>query len=141
MDEKELSDYAFSYHRDYDNTKWLKIFVSLGDACGGEHEYMSGTHIQTKADFADDYGIRTHGLRFEDTFKAKTIYETHLYSGRHDDETLHGLYGDKVVVRFPSTTGFCWMEDTYGLHRGNPPLSGTRHLIAFLIGQIPVRYS
>ena len=47
------------YHRDVDNTKWLKLFVSLSDCVGGEHLFMKGTHIAQDASNQDHTYLQT----------------------------------------------------------------------------------
>lgn len=140
MTAKELSDYAFSYHRDYDNIRWLKLFVNLSETTGGEHEYVETSHHTKTRYTAEHYSMRTQDLNFEDQFCPQTLYESHLWCGRMNEKAITDLYTDSVV-QFQTNKGFCWLEDTYGLHRGNPPKVGNRALAAYLIGQYPVKYS
>jgi len=88
-----------------------------------------------------DFEKRTSDLGFEHQFMARSLYESHLWTGRFHEKAIEEVYGPTRVVRFPTHAGFCWLEDTYGLHRGNPPVEGNRNVAAFLIGQYPVRQS
>lgn len=141
MSAKELSDSAFSFHRDYDNIRWLKLFVNLSTTSGGQHEFVMGSHHTNERHVNSDYVERSKDLNFEDQFMAQTLYESHIWTGRFHEKGVENIYGPSRIVRFPTTAGFCWLEDTYGLHRGNPPETGKRNVAAFLIGQYPVRQS
>ena len=138
---KELSDRAFAFHRDYDNIRWLKLFVNLTSTKGGNHEYIQGSHHTSNRDIASDYADRTRNVLHEDPVVAYTEYETHLWLGRFHESSIKHVYGDRQTIRMNTNEGACWIEDTYGLHRGNPPHEGDRAVASFLIAQYPIRYS
>jgi hypothetical protein len=139
--DKELSDKAFSFQRDFDNIKWLKLFVNLTDTTGGNHEYIKGSHHTNERLIGRDFNDRTRMLRLEDRFFAESIYETHLWTGRFHEQSIKDIYGESQRICLNTHRGVCWLEDTYGLHRGNPPLEGHRAVAAFLIGKYPIRLS
>ncbi len=139
--DKELSDQAFSFHRDFDNIIWLKLFVNLTTTIGGHHEYIGGSHHESERSIGRDFSSRTQMLKLEDRFNAQTKYESHLWTGRFHEQSIKEVYGDDKLIMLDTHKGVCWLEDTYGLHRGNPPLEGQRAVAAFLIGQYPIRLS
>jgi hypothetical protein len=138
--DKELSDHAFAFHRDIDNLKWIKLFVCLSTNDGGNHEYISGSHYTLSRAVCNGFHHRSMLCRFETQFEALSIYETHLHMGRFSEKSLRLLYNKQEFVSFPSRKGMCWIEDTYGLHRGNPAQDTNRLVASFEIGQFPIRY-
>lgn len=137
---KLLSDFAFSYHRDYDNVRWLKLFVNLTETTGGSHEYVEGSHYTKNRMVDSTYSNRSCGLEFEDQFKPRTTYESHIWTGRFCKQSIEMLYGTDKIRRFSTKAGYTWIEDSYGLHRGNAPVEGNRCVAAFLIGKYPIRF-
>jgi hypothetical protein len=137
---KAMSDKAFLFHRDIDNTLWLKLFVCLSEFVGGDHVFIQGSHWTFKRDIESDYLERKGFCQyFHSPFKAKTVYETHLHTGRFDESALEELYGSSIIP-LVARAGDAWLEDTYGIHKGTPPLSGRRIIMSLLIGRLPVRY-
>ena len=140
LSSQELSDKAFSFHRDIDNLRHIKLFVNLTSANRGNHQFIEGSHHTNNRDVCNDWPERTDPLKFHDLFRPNSLYESHLWTGRQDEDALINIYGREKIINIPTTEGFCWIEDTYGLHRGNPPRDKSRFIASYLIGQFAVRY-
>jgi len=139
IEQRKKSDMAFSFHRDIDNIKWVKIFINLNTTIGGNHEYYSGSHYSNSRQIESTFSERRENSIFHDEFSPLTIYESHLWTGRMGAEPISKLFHKDNYESFPTSEGYCWIEDTYGLHRGNPPTSANRKLMAFEIGQFAIR--
>jgi hypothetical protein len=102
------SEAAQFYHFDLDRIKWLKVFIYLTDVGpqDGPHSFIEGSH-------------RTGGI--PDSLLRRG------YVRLSDDEVL-GHYGAAREVRFAAPRGTVIVEDTRGLHKGNP-VSGSSRLI------------
>lgn len=99
---------AENFHRDNDGIRFLKFFLYLTnvDDTQGPHKFVLGSHIEPKL-----LGRRRlTDAEVEDAFSAQRI------------RTVTGRAGDAFI------------EDTFGIHKGQQPASGTRLLLQ-------VRYS
>jgi hypothetical protein len=105
---KADSEAAQFYHFDLDRLKWLKVFVYLTDVGqqDGPHSFVEGSHVPG--------GIPDHFLKKG-------------YARLSDDEVL-AHYGRNSEVTFAAPRGTIIVEDTRGLHKGNP-VSGNSRLI------------
>jgi len=94
------SEAAQFYHFDLDRIKWFKVFVYLTDVGvdNGPHSFIEGSHRTG--------GIPQWMLR-------------RGYVRLSDDEVL-GHYGAEREVVFSAPRGTVIVEDTRGLHKGNP---------------------
>lgn len=104
-DEAENEQY---FHRDNDSIRFLKLFIYLTDVeedCG-PHTFVRHTH--------DRDGC--------------------LERRRYQDEEVEAAFGAESVHRFTGAAGTAFLEDTYGLHKGQLP-TGRRRLL------LQVRYS
>lgn len=106
--DKPDSEAAQFYHFDLDRLKWLKVFVYLTDVgpLDGPHSFIQGSHVPG--------GIPDHFL--------KRGYV------RLSDEEVIPHYGQTSEIRFAAPRGTIIVEDTRGLHKGNP-VSGNSRLI------------
>lgn len=98
------------YHFDMDRIKWLKVFIYLTDVgtTDGPHQFISGSH-------------RTGG-----------IPEPLLQKGysRHTDDEVFAYYPREKEISFTAPKGTIIIEDTRGLHKGNPVMpDGTSRLV------------
>lgn len=96
------------YHRDNDSIRFVKLFIYLSDVeedCG-PHIFMRGTHT------ANGCSERR----------------------RYQDAQIENHFGSDRVQRFIGPAGTAFLEDTYGLHKGQLP-TGRRRLL------LQVRYS
>lgn len=94
------AQHAEKFHRDVDDLDFIKFFLYLTDVdeeCG-PHVYIKGSHL------AD----RLTKIR------------------RYDDAEIHAAFGRDKEVRFTGKAGSCFLEKTYGFHRGYPPRSKPR---------------
>ena len=141
MTSEEKSDRAFAFHRDIDNVRWLKLFISLTHCEGGEHHYCIGSHYTFDRSVRSDYLNRVSSVSsFKLPFDAKTPYETHIYTGRFSDQSIEELFRSDSLHTIHPLKGHAWLEDTYGLHKGGPPTVGTRLVLSTLIGLLDIRY-
>jgi len=106
---------AQRWHRDVDDWRACKLFVYLNDVGPdqGPHQFVAGSH---RPEFFEMRGLPP------DRF--------FIHSGRGMDD---------VVDTFPrlevqGNAGLCWLENTYGLHRGTPVRSGERIVFQVLYG-------
>lgn len=100
------------FHRDPDDWRFLKLFIYLTDVGpdGGPHIYIAGSQRTTGQ-------IRAHPY------------------------TLDGIkrrYGGESVRTVTGPAGTAFLADTYGIHRGAPPISGPRLLLQAQYSLLPV---
>lgn len=100
---------AQSWHFDMDRAKWLKIFIHLEDVKedNGPHSFVSGTH-------------KNHGI---DKIILKQGYK------RIENEIINCLYSKSKIIRFLGNKGSMLIEDTRGIHKGEPIRKGSRLLL------------
>lgn len=96
---------AENFHRDNDSIRFLKLFLYATDVGpdNGPHVYVAGSHAEP---------ILTQKRRLSDA-------EVEQAFGRDRIRTMTGVAGD------------AFLEDTYGIHKGQLPVDGTRLLIQF----------
>ena len=94
------------FHQDYDDINFLKIFIYLSDVnmLNGPHSYVSGSL---------------------NNLITPSNYEP---SNRLTDDYVINTYGENVKI-FTGVTGTIIIENTNGLHRGLPVLSGSRLIL------------
>lgn len=104
--------YVQQFHRDYDDWRFLKLFMYLTDVDddSGPHEYVAGSH-------------RGFGQ---------------LRATLYDPESLRKRYGAESLVRVHGPRGTLFMVDTWGIHKGNVPVSGPRMLLQIQYSILPV---
>lgn len=114
------------YHFDMDRIRWLKFFIYLTDVGpdNGPHCFVSGSH-------------RTGG-----------IPERFLSRGyaRLQDSEVRTEYPADAFIDFMGSIGTIIAEDTRGLHKGRPVISGDRLVLEFefsnsLFGATPLKVS
>ena len=94
------------FHRDVDDIDFIKFFLYLTEVdeeCG-PHVYIKGSHL-------DD---RLTKIR------------------RYDDSEIHDTFGRENEIRFMGDPGTCFLEKTYGFHRGYPPKTKPRLIFQVL---------
>jgi hypothetical protein len=96
------------FHRDNDSLRFLKLFVYLTDVGqeNGPHVFVRGSHTSRKL----------------------------LARRRLTDEEVGAAFAPQEVATMTGRAGDAFIEDTYGIHKGQLPMSGTRLLVQ-------VRYS
>jgi hypothetical protein len=105
---------AENFHRDLDDVNFIKLFVYLSDVEeeNGPHEFIRGSHV---------------------------IPELHKIRRYTDDEVL-ATFGADRLVRFIGKAGTVFLENTYGLHRGQPVRSGKRLVLQIVYSMLPMAY-
>jgi hypothetical protein len=102
------SEAAQFYHFDLDRLKWLKVFIYLTDVgpLDGPHSFIEGSHAPggIPQKFLDKGYVRL------------------------SDEEVLSNYAPGKEVRFSAPRGTIIVEDTRGLHKGNP-VAGNPRLI------------
>jgi len=103
------SEAAQLYHFDLDRFKWLKIFIYLTDVGidDGPHSFIKGSHVLG--------GV------------PKAMMEKG-YARLSDDEVMNH-YGAQNEIKFTAPRGTIIIEDTRGLHKGNPVIRNSRLIL------------
>lgn len=106
---------AENFHRDVDDRRFVKLFVYLTDVTpeSGPHKYVLHSSPQKKL-----IEIR----RFEDDEVAKT-------------------FGEENIRTMTATAGEGFLEDTYGIHKGQPVHLGHRLLFQVVYTLTPLPYA
>jgi hypothetical protein len=99
---------AENFHRDNDGIRFLKFFLYLTDVDDGQgpHKFVLGSHVEPKL----------------------------LDRRRLTDGEVEEAFGDGRVMTVTGRAGDAFIEDTFGIHKGQQPASRTRLLLQ-------VRYS
>jgi len=103
------SEAAQFYHFDLDRLKWLKIFIYLTDVGpqDGPHSFIQGSHAPG--------GI-----------PQKLLDRGYV---RLSDAEVLSNYGSGKEIRFSAPRGTIIVEDTRGLHKGNPVFGKSRLIL------------
>lgn len=103
---------AENFHRDVDDWRFVKLFVYLTDVEmeSGPHKYVVHSSSQPKL---------TEIRRF-------------------DDDEVAGAFGADNIVTMTSKAGEGFLEDTYGIHKGQPVQSGHRLLFQVVYTMTPL---
>lgn len=110
--DRESAKEAQFYHRDMDDYKFVKLFFYLTDVTeeSGPHIYVKGSHKSNKL---------TELRRFKD----KEITES---------------FAPEKITTLIRPKGACFLEDTYGIHKGQLPLTGNRLLLQVQYSYLPI---
>lgn len=104
-----------SFHMDHHGHIFLKYFIYLDDVeiGDGEHQYVVGTTDYKMPDVLKRLQGASKNLYRELTFKRKK-------AGAHklNNTEVSSYFGNDVVHQV-GPAGTCFLEDTYGLHRGS----------------------
>lgn len=103
------SEAAQYYHFDMDRIKWFKVFIYLTDVGpeNGPHSFVAGSH----RDDGIPWNLRRRG-----------------YVRLMDEEVL-ATFGPERCVEFNAPRGSIIVEDTRGLHKGNPVRGAPRLML------------
>lgn len=106
--------HAENFHRDVDDLKFIKLFVYLTDVGegNGPHEYIRGSHGDSRLSRIRRYG----------------------------DEEILQTFGEDSLVRFTGPAGRAFLENTYGMHRGQPVQTGRRLIFQVVYSLLPLVY-
>jgi hypothetical protein len=104
------------FHRDQDSIRFVKLFIYLSDVSesDGPHTFVRGSHVSN--------ALLESGKRFT-------------------DEEVLAAVGEDAVVRFTGPFGTCFLEDTYGLHKGQMPTTGTRLILQVRYTMLPSAFA
>jgi Phytanoyl-CoA dioxygenase (PhyH) len=104
----ELPEEAENFHRDNDGIRFLKFFLYLTDVDenSGPHKFVRSSHVQPEL----------------------------LARRRLGDEEVASAFGSDRILTMTGRAGDAFLEDTFGVHKGQLPVSGRRLLLQ-------VRYS
>jgi hypothetical protein len=105
---------AENFHRDVDDVNFIKLFIYLSDVEeeNGPHEFILGSHARPQL----------HRIR------------------RYSDDEVLSTFGADHLVRFTGKAGTVFLENTYGLHRGQPVRSGRRLMLQVIYSLLPMAY-
>ncbi len=100
----DQAEEAENFHRDNDSIRFLKFFIYLTDVgeVNGPHVYVAGSHTSGKL----------------------------LERRRLTDEEVREAFGSDVLC-MTGRAGDAFIEDTYGIHKGQLPMAGRRLLVQF----------
>lgn len=106
---------AENFHRDVDDWRFVKLFVYLTDVTmeSGPHKYVLHSASENKL---------TDIRRFNDDEVAQT-------------------FGEENIRTMTATAGEGFLEDTYGIHKGQPVQSGHRLLFQVVYTLTPLPYA
>jgi hypothetical protein len=102
----EQSKSAQVFHCDLDDYKFLKFFFYLTDVdldCG-PHAYILGSHNNKK-------------------------FLHQILRGRAIEQDLIDYYGSQNIVTICGSAGWGFAEDTFGFHKGSPPINKPRLML------------
>lgn len=102
------------FHRDVDDWRFVKLFVYLTDV-GAD----SGPHVYVRASSNDE---RLAEIR------------------RFPDEEVARVFGEQAIMTMTAQAGQGFLEDTFGIHKGQPVAQGTRLIFQAVYGLSPLPY-
>ncbi|WP_309090562.1 phytanoyl-CoA dioxygenase family protein [Phenylobacterium sp.] len=102
---------AENFHRDNDSIRFLKFFLYLTDVGeeNGPHRFVKGSHVEAKA----------------------------LARRRLTDAEVEEAFGADRILSMTGRAGDGFMEDTFGVHKGQLPRAGTRLLYQVRYSTMP----
>lgn len=111
MPRRGAAEHAELYHRDVDDLRFVKLFVYLTDVDegSGPHNFVRGSPSQAK------------------------LTEIRRYS----NDEVSGAFDAGDLLRLTGPAGTAFLENTYGLHRGEPPAERPRLLFQVLYSLKP----
>lgn len=102
------------FHRDVDDWKFVKLFVYLTDV-GPD----SGPHVYVQ-----------HSSNSEKLMEIR----------RFTDEEVRDTFGPENQLTMTATAGHAFLEDTFGIHKGQPVISGMRLIFQVVYSLSPLPY-
>jgi hypothetical protein len=102
---------AENFHRDNDSIRFVKFFLYLTDVDrdSGPHKFVVGSHREARL----------------------------LERRRHTDQEVETEFGAGRILEIGGSAGDAFMEDTFGLHKGQLPRSRIRLLAQFRYSMTP----
>jgi hypothetical protein len=110
----EQGQHAELFHRDYDDWRFVKLFVYLTDVDegAGPHVYVRGSHRE----------------------------DALMPIRRYSDDEVAAAFGRERFVQFQGAAGTSFLENTFGFHRGLPARVTPRLIFQVVYGQGPILY-
>lgn len=107
----EQPEEAENFHRDNDSIRFLKFFLYLTDVGPeyGPHKFVIGSHREGRL----------------------------LERRRYRDNEVEDAFGPDRVATMTGVAGDAFIEDTWGLHKGQLPQTGSRLLVQFRYSVTP----
>jgi hypothetical protein len=104
-----------SFHMDHHGHIFLKLFIYLDDVevGDGEHQYIVGT-----TDIVMPKVLKRMKEVNKNLYQKMTLKRQKAGSYRLDNTEVSSYFGNDVVHQV-GPAGTCFLEDTYGLHRGS----------------------
>lgn len=102
---------AENFHRDNDSIRFLKFFLYLTDVTSdsGPHKFVRGSHVEPRL----------------------------LERRRHTDAEVAAAFGEDRILEITGKAGDAFIEDTFGMHKGQMPRTGIRLLVQFRYSLTP----
>jgi len=105
---------AENFHRDVDDWRFIKLFVYLTDV-GPD----SGPHVYVKASADARAALRIR---------------------RYGDDEVADMFGRQAITAQISRAGTAFLENTFGVHKGQQPSGGTRLIFQVVYSLSPLPY-
>lgn len=102
------------FHRDVDDWRFLKLFIYLTDV-----NEKNGPHIYVKY---SSVSVKLNEIR------------------RFEDGEVMSAFGQNNVLQLTGNTGEAFLEDTYGIHKGQPVQEGNRLIFQAVYSMFPLPY-
>jgi hypothetical protein len=111
------AEHAQLFHRDKDDWRFVKLFVYLTDVDedSGPHAFVPGSHRPRRGEFNTQR--------------------------RYQDEEVERVFGANATRYFTGKRGTAFLENTFGLHKGLPPLRGERLIFQVTYSLFPLLYA
>ena len=115
-----------SFHMDHHGHKFLKLFYYLSDVevGGGHHEFVRGSHECSGHRKSVAQMKKSDPILYRDLLTKKRL------KGRFrlDNRKIFSFF-NTWILKIAAEKGSCFIEDTYGLHRGTPIENGVPRTI------------
>ena len=107
--EAEMMKHAHFFHRDLDDFKFIKFFFHITDCSDGDgaHTIVSGSYK-------------------EKVFRSKLGFDA---LGRFSDEQIQKNFGEESILPMLGRAGEGFVEDTWTIHKGTPPIHKARLML------------
>lgn len=111
LEGNEQPEEAENFHRDNDSIRFLKFFLYLTDVTDGHgpHKFVRGSHRDTRL----------------------------LERRRLTDDEVEQAFGNNQVMVMTGNAGDAFIEDTFGIHKGQLPETGRRLLVQIRYSIMP----
>ena len=122
--EEELNEMFF--HMDHHGHKFLKLFFYLNDVnlSDGHHEYIKNTHNQTNFD------LKIKNIDNSNNHLMTQILSKRKYGGNFAvNSSIIQKFLRKNIVQVAGQSGYSFIEDTRGLHRGTIIKEGSFRIV------------